>query len=218
MSPIRAADPPTYSDSYQASAYQQLAAIHKSEGHDRDASRILMAQQDHRRASVLQYNKATARHGRWTKRRLWLHRRGLGVLKLTTGYGYRPGRAVWWLAGLLLVSFFLVFGAARTHVGVTTTYLAARPPASSLSVGPNGAFNVVTNPPAACSAGERVGLTLRIAVPIISNLSQGNCTISTSSKSGVYLFYSLGASILQAIAWILGILYAAAAANLIRKA
>ena len=63
---------------YQPRSYQQLAAVHRATGHDRDATRILMAQQDHRRAVILRPAAgAPVQH----RVGLWASRAGLGDLE-----------------------------------------------------------------------------------------------------------------------------------------
>lgn len=75
---------------YQPRAYQQLAAVHRATGHERDAGRILMAQQDHRRASALRPDPVRSARwweGRWRLLGLWVSRAGLAVWKAALGTG-----------------------------------------------------------------------------------------------------------------------------------
>jgi hypothetical protein len=66
-----------------------------------------------------------------------------------------------------------------------------------------------------CSAGEAAGLSLRIAIPLLTNLGQGACMIDTNTAAGSNF---LGASVtLQTFAWILGGLCVVAAATVVRR-
>lgn len=85
---------------YSAQPWTQLAAAHQAAGHEQDVRRIRVAQQrDLRRRGQL---------SRWG--RAWHVVRGV-----TVGHGYRPGLALFWLAGVLAVSIgvVLVSGAVR---------------------------------------------------------------------------------------------------------
>ena len=84
---------------YGAQPYEQLATVLRSHGRQEDAKEILMEKQ-----------RARVRHGsdpRLVKLWIWF-------LGLTIGYGFRPGRAVWWLLALWLFGFG-VFRYAERH-------------------------------------------------------------------------------------------------------
>jgi len=85
----------TRGDSLRLQPYQQIAKVLGEQGYD-DATDVLVGLQDDRR-----------RYGGLG----WPARVGLAVLKFTTGYGYRPSRAIWCIAGFILASY-LIFGAA----------------------------------------------------------------------------------------------------------
>jgi hypothetical protein len=86
---------------YAAQPYRQLAAAYQAAGHEDDARRVLVAQQE---------RLGTALTG-WTRRR---H----GLFGLFLQYGYQPWRAVVALAAVLLVSIVLFLGlAAGTRTG-----------------------------------------------------------------------------------------------------
>jgi hypothetical protein len=78
--------------SYAAQPYQQLAAAHRAVGHDREAGRVLRAQQDDRLART-----PTRRF-----ERLWGW-----ITKVTLGYGYQPWRALLFLTGTVILSCVL---------------------------------------------------------------------------------------------------------------
>lgn len=75
---------------YVPQPYEQLAAAYRGLGHEDDARRVLLAKQRARRARLPWYARA------------W------GIVQdATVGYGYRPERAVGWLAGLLALGSLL---------------------------------------------------------------------------------------------------------------
>ena len=96
---------------YEPRSYQQLAAVHRATGHDRDAGRILMAQQNHRRASALRPAPGSSI---WQRFSLWVSRAGLAIWQKTLGYGYRPRYALLWLLAMLVVAGSLVLYATHT--------------------------------------------------------------------------------------------------------
>ena len=82
---------------YQPQPYEQLAAHYRRLGHDDDARTVLLARHRHRRRT------------RRLPGRLWEH-----LEDLIVGYGYRPGRALAWLCGLIaLVATIFVFHQPR---------------------------------------------------------------------------------------------------------
>ncbi|MBO1335079.1 hypothetical protein [Streptomyces sp. VRA16 Mangrove soil] len=74
---------------YAAQPYQQLAAVYRAAGHDREVRRILMAQRRDQSAGDLD----------GVAQRTWLRLSGLLL-----GYGYQPWRALVWLLCVLMVS------------------------------------------------------------------------------------------------------------------
>ncbi|GAB3989472.1 oxidoreductase [Actinoallomurus acanthiterrae] len=80
-------------DGYQPQPYEQLAGVYRRLGQDADARTVQLARQRRRRRTLPR----------------WLAVWGL-VQDWTVGYGYRPQRALLWLAGLLAVGV-VAFGA-----------------------------------------------------------------------------------------------------------
>jgi hypothetical protein len=82
---------------YVPQAYEQLAGMYRNLGRDADARTVLLAKQ---------------RHGcrlRSPAGRIW------GTLQdIAVGYGYRPGRAIGWLAAMLLIGS-IYFGVSRPN-------------------------------------------------------------------------------------------------------
>jgi hypothetical protein len=77
-------------DTYDAGPYEQAARVFRQHGYSGEAEEILMARQ--KQASKL------ARRGRIYPRRALD-----AVYGVSVGYGYRPGRVLWLLAGLLVI-------------------------------------------------------------------------------------------------------------------
>jgi len=89
--------------SYAAQPYRQLAAAYQGAGHEDEARRVLVAQQQHLHRSL----------AGWTRLR---HR----LFGLTLQYGYQPARAVALLAAVLAVAVGLFLGLSagtRTPAG-----------------------------------------------------------------------------------------------------
>ena len=114
-------------DSLRLQPYQQIAKVLGAQGYD-DATDILMGLQDDRRRY--------AGLGR-------LARFGLAALKFTTGYGYDPARALWYIAGFIAASY-LIFGAAwqageivPTSQDALTAYENARRPRPTRASAPS---------------------------------------------------------------------------------
>jgi hypothetical protein len=192
-----------HTPAYEPRSYQQLAAAHRATGHDRDSSRILMAQQDHRRAVALRpATGASIRH----RVGLWASRAGLAIWKATLGYGYRPRRALAWLLALLVTAGFMVTFAAHWPATPTTPDI----PVAHRPANPD-----TGTPIEYCSLGEATGLAVRIAIPLVTNLGQGACIIDTTSTPGSWIV--LASITLQTFAWILGGLTIAAAATAIKR-
>ncbi len=99
---------------YAAQPYQQLAVVHRAAGHERDARRILIAQQ--------RDLGARGQLGGFTAR-LWHRTSGV-----TLGYGYRPARALAGLLVSLLLACLLVLLAGGS--GNTTRSGPVRQPCS----------------------------------------------------------------------------------------
>ncbi|MFF0024755.1 hypothetical protein ACFYQQ_29960 [Streptomyces sp. NPDC005496] len=85
--PLLARDP----QGFTPQPYEQLASVYRQHGHDADARTVQLAKQTRLRATLP-----------WPGR-VWSR-----LQDVTVGYGYRPMRAVWWLAAIM-VSGTLLF-------------------------------------------------------------------------------------------------------------
>jgi hypothetical protein len=88
--------------SFHPQPYRQLARILREQGHDDDARTILIALADRRRRSG----------GLPWQSRIWAW-----ILYLTMAYGYRPFRALWFIAAFV-VAGYIVFGSAYRQGGI----------------------------------------------------------------------------------------------------
>lgn len=93
---------------YAAQPWQYLASQWRAAGHDGEARRILIAQQDDRRDRVVPY----APHPRW-------RRAVSGLSRLLTGYGYQSWRSLIVLSVLVVVSMLLSIGFGPVSCGLT---------------------------------------------------------------------------------------------------
>lgn len=95
---------------YTPQPYQFLAAMARAAGHEGDARRVLMAQQDDQ----------VARGGLGRSRKAWVR-----FTKLTLGYGYQPWRALVGVAALLAVAlafgYFIPGALAHTPAAIPCT-------------------------------------------------------------------------------------------------
>jgi hypothetical protein len=66
-----------------------------------------------------------------------------------------------------------------------------------------------------CSQAEQIGLGLRIAVPLIGNVTEGNCQINTAHTRGGA--YAAAGVTLQTLSWATATLVVAGYTGLIRK-
>lgn len=102
------------------------------------------------------------------------------------GYGYRPAQAALWLLSILVAAVVLTTAAAHTQDSAGD--LAAVRPAV-----------LAGQRVQSCSEGEQLGLATRIAIPILSNVTQGDCQLNTTRAPGEW--YALVGFLLLALAW-----------------
>lgn len=93
-------------ESYAAQPYRQLAAAYQAAGHEEEARRVLVAQQEHLRDSGLLTG--------WARRR---HR----LLGVTLGYGYQSWRAVAGLLATIAVAVVLLVTAGSATARAEAT-------------------------------------------------------------------------------------------------
>ncbi|MGW4128809.1 hypothetical protein [Amycolatopsis japonica] len=173
---------------YSPSPYQHLAAAERAAGHDGNARRILIAQQQdlHRLAPE-------ALGGRLTRsfHQLW------GLLG---GYGYRARRT----AAALLLSLLAAGGLGlwAGHVETNPGYAAERTAATS-------------SPGQQCTPVELIGLGLDRGLPLAPTGLRTRCDMDTTSVAGQA--FTIAMWIIQAAIWGLATLALAGYTGLVRK-
>ncbi|MEC3974332.1 hypothetical protein [Amycolatopsis sp. H20-H5] len=178
-----------HSPCYSPSPYQQLAGVERAAGHDNNARRILIAQQQdlHRRTPE-------AIGGRFTREfhRLW------GAL---AGYGYRARRTAAALLFALIAAGGLGLGAG--HVTDGGHHTAERTASFSSAVGQP------------CSTVELIGLGLDRGLPLSPTGVRARCDLNTDTDWGG--MFTVAIWIVQAAVWGLATLALAGYTGLVRK-
>jgi hypothetical protein len=172
---------------YMPMPYQHLAAWQKAVGHDRNARRTLIAQQQdlHARGDI-GGTFPTAVHWLW------------GTL---AGYGYRAGRTA-----LALLVVLALAGGIGWWAGHTVT-----------GPGQHAAQHTkaATNPGTPCSGLEQMGLGIDRGLPLGTTGIRTYCDLNTASPTGEW--FTLAIWLLQAMIWALATLAIAGYTGLIRK-
>ena len=168
--------------SYAAQPYQQLAAGYRALGDDRRARQILMAQRDD------QLDRADTH---WSER-LWGR-----ITKVTLGYGYKPWRALWFLFGVVVVSFVLavVLGA---HGALAQTDKTATPGRS-------------------CTVVQQVSVGLDLNLPVGTSVARADCDLTRDSASVAAASLAVAGWVLRPLAWAFAALFIAGFTSAVRK-
>jgi hypothetical protein len=167
---------------YAAQPYQQLAAGYRALGNERQARKILMAQRD---------DELTRADTRWPER--WWGK----ITKVTLGYGYQPWRALWFLAGVVVLSCVLavVLGA---HGALAQTSKTA---ASGHS----------------CTVVQQVSVGLDLNLPVGTTLARANCDLTTDPASATGVWLTAAGWVLRVLAWVFAALFIAGFTSAVRK-
>ena len=192
--------------SYAAQPWQHLAAAWRATGHESEAKRVLIAQQDDRRQRVL--HPTGPLRSTWHQ---WLRYWGAGFMKLLTGYGYRISRT--WACLLIWTALGLIAGLATGFVHVTAPTEPGRPP----TVTTVAAHAPTTADPAGapCSLIERAGLGLAWAIPLVSAGTDSTCTLNTTAPAGQWM--TLASWVLNLGGWALATLVVAGYTGIVRR-
>ncbi|MQA96680.1 MAG: hypothetical protein GEV11_19300 [Streptosporangiales bacterium] len=173
--------------SYAAQPYQQLAALHRGAGHDSEARRVLIAQQQDalRRGAITGY---------WPRLR---HRLSGAIL----GYGHRTWRALAMLAFVVALGSSL--GVIAGHIEVSPgRYVTVHTEASG-------------SPGTPCSIVEQIGVGLDRGLPVINVAVRERCDLDTSTTAG-QVITAVG-WLLQGASWVLATLVVAGYTGLVRR-
>jgi uncharacterized protein YjbI with pentapeptide repeats len=165
---------------YSTQPYRYFAAALSAAGHDREARDVLIAL----RQDQLDRNALTG-----ASQRAWARFTGVVL-----GYGYRPSRALLFLAGVLAVSVILaaVLGA---HGALAQPRLAGSAPSA-----------------APCTAVQRVAVGLDLGEPRVAPGTQCGTTLTGTGTALTVLRW-----LLEAAAWTFAILFIAGFTSVIRK-
>ncbi|MFJ7214362.1 hypothetical protein [Amycolatopsis sp. NPDC098790] len=179
-----------HTTSYRPQPYQQLAAAERTAGHDGNARRILIAQQQdlhHRNSAAI---------GAWHSR---LFHRAWGLL---AGYGYWARRTA---AALLLT--LTAAGALGLWAGHTLTGDGHRAAERTAS------FTARSG--TACTTVELIGVGLDRGLPLSPTGIRARCDLDTASTAGQW--FTVAVWLLQAAVWGLATIALAGYTGLIRK-
>jgi hypothetical protein len=167
---------------YAAQPYQQLAAGYRALGDDRQARETLMAQRDDQLARA---------RPRWPER--WWG----WITKVTLGYGYKPWRALWFLAGVVAVSCVLavVLGA---HGALAQTSTTAAPGRS-------------------CTVVQQVSVGLDLNLPVGTSVARAACDLTKDSASATAAWLTAVGWVLRVLAWVFAALFIAGFTSAVRK-
>lgn len=172
---------------YGPQPYQHLAALQKAAGHDGDARRVLIAQQEDLQQRGQPGGPITALiHTSWG----WL-----------AGYGYRPLRLG--LALLVVMALAGVLSWTAGHITTTPGHHAAEHTRTS------------ARPGTPCSTVELVGLGIDRGLPLGSTGIRDRCDLVTDTVAGQWFTVSIW--VLQGVLWALVTLAVAGYTSLIRK-
>jgi hypothetical protein len=167
---------------YAAQPYQQLAAGYRALGDDQQDRGILMAQRDDQLART---------HPRWPER-LWGR-----ITKVTLGYGYQPWRALWFLAGVVVVSCVLavVLGAHGALAQTTDTAAPGQP----------------------CTVIQQVSVGLDLNLPVGTSVARASCDLTKDPASTTGAWLTALGWVLRVLAWVFAALFIAGFTSAVRK-
>jgi hypothetical protein len=176
---------------YAAQPYRQVAAAYQAAGHEEEARRVLVAQQQHLGDSGVLTG--------WARRR---HR----LVGVTLGYGYQSWRAV---AGLLVT--IAVAAALLVSAGSATV----RADAAAGGRGAAGAGSVANvTATGDCPVVDRIGLAIDTTVPLVDTGAAARCTIVTSGAGQTVLVLGW---VLRLLGWAFATLVVAGYTGLVRR-
>jgi hypothetical protein len=177
-----------HASGYQPQPYQQLAAVRRAAGHDADARKILIAQQEDL--------QERGEFGGWLARTVHCAWGALG------GYGYRTGRIALTLLIVLLAAAGLGIAAGHIPTG-PGRYVAMHTAQADDPHGP-------------CSLTEQIGVGIDRGLPLGTTGIRSRCDFDTTSRRGQAVTWATW--VLQFLVWALATLFVAGYVSLIRKA
>ena len=168
--------------SYAAQPYQQLATGYKALGDERQARKILIAQRD---------DELTRAGTRWSER-LWGW-----ITKITLGYGYKPWRALLFLAAVVGISCVLAV-ALGSHGALAET-------------------NQTATPGRPCTVIQQVSVGLDLNLPVGTSIARTDCSLTENSDSATATWLTAVSWVLRLLAWVFAALFIAGFTSAVRK-
>jgi hypothetical protein len=167
---------------YTAQPYQQLAAGYRAMGDEQQSRVTLMAQRDDQ----------LARAGTSWPERLWGR-----ITEFTLGYGYKPWRALWFLAAVVTASCVLAV-ALGAHGALAQTSKTATPGRS-------------------CTVVQQVSVGLDLNLPVGTSVARAGCDLTRDSASVTAAWLTAVGWVLRVLAWTFAALFVAGFTSAVRK-
>lgn len=213
---------------FRPQAYRHLAQVLRRQGHDRAARHVLVemeqriahhgARADRLRAARLWRGKARGDLGchwiAWRSAQAWDW-----LFRNVTGYGYMPQRALWWLAGLVLVGTMVHVLAFHGGLMVPSSaaVLLSDPWAAAVAEAPDHPVSIWADTVAGRyhETFSALGYTLDLSLPFLDLGQEAAWGASTVTTVGAVVWV-LGWAIKLA-GWLVSGLGLAAAAGIVRR-
>ena len=167
---------------FAAQPYQQLAAGYRALGDDRQARQTLIAQRDDQ----------LARADTHRSERVWGK-----ITKVTLGYGYKPWRALLFLAAVVAVSCVLAI-VLGSHGALKTTDKAAH-----------------QGQP--CTWVQKLSVGMDLNLPVGTSAARAKCDLTKNSASTTATWLTVTDWALQILAWAFAALFVAGFTSAVRK-
>ena len=196
---------------FDSGPYEQAAKVFRQHGYAREAEQILIAQRRHAR----QVSGPTAR----------LPRRLLDAVYAVIGYGYRPQRVLWMLAGLLiLTAATLALPPAQATLRATNgngqVYTTAGPLSAQAAASPQGTSGRGAPATDSCGDGEvrcfsPVLYAIDTVVPLISLDQRATWYPDPHARYGELMLWWLNLAVV--LGWLLSSIFVLSLARLSRS-
>jgi hypothetical protein len=196
---------------FDSGPYEQAAKVFRQHGYTREAEQILIAQRRHAR-------RVSGPAARWP-------RRALDAAYAVIGYGYRPERVLWMLAGLLIaVAATLTLPPAQATLRATNgngqVYTTAGPLTAQAAAGQQGTQARSSPPADSCGDGEvrcfsPVLYAIDTVVPLISLDQRATWYPDPHARYGELMLWWLNLG--TVLGWLLSSIFVLSLARLSRS-
>ena len=119
------------------------------------------------------------------------------ITKITLGYGYKPWRALWFLAGVVVASCLLAW-LLGAHGALAQTSKTATPGRS-------------------CTVIQQVSVGLDLNLPVGTSVARAQCDLTTDSGSVTAAWLTGVGWVLRVLAWVFAALFIAGFTSAVRK-